>query len=738
MAKAAAGAGPARIAVWVGAAAVVAALGWFGMARFGGDAKQAGSGEADAGQLPQAGAETPEASALADVTPDKPAADAAPETAAPETITSAAPAPPAVAPVPEPRFDVVRVEADGSAVIAGTAAPQALVSLLVDGEPLAEVAADRRGQFVILTTIAPGDAVRQIRLSAAQPGAEPLLSTETVLLEPAPPVVAEEVPAPDAADGTGEAGAAELAAASPVDSPAGPEEAGGMAASEELAEDMAAREPAAVDVPADKPAATELAEGQGAPLGADLASVEDAVPEAPDAPDEPASAKPDMPEEAVPEVADAGPAVTPDAGSVEVAEAEEAPELPEEAAPEAADAAPAVTPDAGPVAVAEAEAAPELPEAARAAVAALVAPDLEVPDVAGSLAAAGDEDALALPRGPEGPVLGMAAAQALAADTPALGEAAARVLPDEAAPLGAAAVAAVSEEGPDPVGAGAAAALAELTPGSTVPASGEAVARLLANPAPETAPEVAEDPSPAETAEAAAPEPAPAVAPRVAALAPDEPALPGAEAAPPQVAVAPLGPAPAAAASPAPPRVLLADEAGIKVLQPGGAPAVLDSVAIDSIAYDTEGEVILTGRGTADGFVRVYIDNSEVITAAVDADGQWRTDLPDVDKGVYTLRVDEIDAEGAVTSRAETPFLREAAADIVAANPELREVGTGPGAQRMSVIVQPGNTLWGIAKENYGQGVLYVRVFEANRDRIRDPDLIYPGQVFDVPKAGAE
>jgi len=47
--------------------------------------------------------------------------------------------------------------------------------------------------------------------------------------------------------------------------------------------------------------------------------------------------------------------------------------------------------------------------------------------------------------------------------------------------------------------------------------------------------------------------------------------------------------------------------------------------------------------------------------------------------------------------------------------------------------VQPGSTLWAISREHYGEGVLYVRVFEANRERIRDPDLIYPGQVFALP-----
>ncbi|WP_299428462.1 LysM peptidoglycan-binding domain-containing protein [uncultured Shimia sp.] len=50
------------------------------------------------------------------------------------------------------------------------------------------------------------------------------------------------------------------------------------------------------------------------------------------------------------------------------------------------------------------------------------------------------------------------------------------------------------------------------------------------------------------------------------------------------------------------------------------------------------------------------------------------------------------------------------------------------------VTVQPGATLWAIARDRYGEGQLYLQVFEANKDKIRDPDLIYPGQVFSVPE----
>lgn len=198
------------------------------------------------------------------------------------------------------------------------------------------------------------------------------------------------------------------------------------------------------------------------------------------------------------------------------------------------------------------------------------------------------------------------------------------------------------------------------------------------------------------------------------------------------VASAPKEPEPVA--EPQSPTVLLATEDGIEVLQDGGAPEAMANVSIDSIGYDPEGEVQLAGRATsADGFVRVYIDNEPVQTAPVREDGQWRLELPDVETGVFTLRVDELDAEGSVTSRAETPFKREDAEDIaeLAENSEVDEAEAVP--VRL-VTVQPGNTLWGIARQNYGDGILYVRVFEANRDRIRDPDLIYPGQLFTVPE----
>jgi nucleoid-associated protein YgaU len=50
------------------------------------------------------------------------------------------------------------------------------------------------------------------------------------------------------------------------------------------------------------------------------------------------------------------------------------------------------------------------------------------------------------------------------------------------------------------------------------------------------------------------------------------------------------------------------------------------------------------------------------------------------------------------------------------------------------VAIVPGNSLWRIAQQIYGEGLRYTVIYEANRTQIKDPNLIYPGQVFLLPK----
>ena len=177
------------------------------------------------------------------------------------------------------------------------------------------------------------------------------------------------------------------------------------------------------------------------------------------------------------------------------------------------------------------------------------------------------------------------------------------------------------------------------------------------------------------------------------------------------------------------PTVLLADSEGVKVVQSGKTgPNVMTDVMFDTINYSKDGDVAVTGRGTPESIVHFYLDNSPVASTAVDQTGYWSADLSDVEAGVYTLRLDQLDQSGKVSSRIESPFKREDRSVLV---DQMQDIAS---PARINVItVQPGNTLWAISRERYGRGILYVQVFDANKDKIRDPDLIYPGQIFDLP-----
>ncbi len=173
--------------------------------------------------------------------------------------------------------------------------------------------------------------------------------------------------------------------------------------------------------------------------------------------------------------------------------------------------------------------------------------------------------------------------------------------------------------------------------------------------------------------------------------------------------------------------VLRSDDEGVTLVQP--AAPLPDSVVLDTIGYNDDGVVQLAGRASGAAVqVQIYLDNRPVKRLDVNQEGAWRGSVQDVAPGVYRLRIDALTPEGRVASRIETPFKREAPAVLAAAASDT----DGAGAVR-AVTVQAGDTLWAIARERYGEGLLYVQVFEANRAAIRDPDLIYPGQVFELP-----
>ena len=179
--------------------------------------------------------------------------------------------------------------------------------------------------------------------------------------------------------------------------------------------------------------------------------------------------------------------------------------------------------------------------------------------------------------------------------------------------------------------------------------------------------------------------------------------------------------------------VLRSGEDGVELIQSPNAQA--DQVALDTIGYSDTGDVKLTGRVPDGSIVRLYLNNRLVADLPATDDGKWRSELQGVDPGVYTLRVDEVSADGTVVSRLETPLKREPIESLQAETVPVEAAQDDEASPVIaSVTVQEGDTLWAISRERFGDGMLFVRLFEANKGAIRDPDLIYPGQVFTIPQ----
>lgn len=303
------------------------------------------------------------------------------------------------------------------------------------------------------------------------------------------------------------------------------------------------------------------------------------------------------------------------------------------------------------------------------------------------------------------------------------------------------------------------------TVGAVVTASAQtAVVSVPANAAGQVLAMVEEPGKPAEllTVPASEPKPAPATGDQAAAPAAEAPAAP-ATATP---AVAAAKPAPAAPAAPA-----------AAVAEPK---IVVEAVEIDG------NKIFVAGLADPGRKVRAYANDILLGDAQTSSDGHFLVEATrDIPVGSYTIHVDGLDADGVkVVARAAVPFEREpgeavaavapaetkpaeakAAAPAVAASApgETAPAPAAPATEApakvaaatppsdvpeivspklehadSAVIIRRNDTLWRISRRVYGHGMRYSTIYLANQDQIRNPNRIWPGQVFKVPEKSKE
>lgn len=170
-------------------------------------------------------------------------------------------------------------------------------------------------------------------------------------------------------------------------------------------------------------------------------------------------------------------------------------------------------------------------------------------------------------------------------------------------------------------------------------------------------------------------------------------------------------------------------------------PAVRDDVPVTIEIAEAAGDTFrLQGRSKPGADNWIYLAGEYIGEAKASDAGRWSFEAKMAfEAGDYSIRVDQVaNRAGAVATRAEVPFAFKRAGNALA------EVAGGTdGGPKVSVLdeteegvrvlIRRGDNLWTIAHHFYGDGFSYSNIYRENNGQIRNPHLIYPGQVFLLP-----
>jgi nucleoid-associated protein YgaU len=171
--------------------------------------------------------------------------------------------------------------------------------------------------------------------------------------------------------------------------------------------------------------------------------------------------------------------------------------------------------------------------------------------------------------------------------------------------------------------------------------------------------------------------------------------------------------------------VMISPPAGAATLvQPptaAGLPKAAD-LSVSTLDYDDGGHVTVSGLAAPGAVVRAYVNDTMVAEGRAASDGRWRLKPADpIGQGKHLLRLDRISADGKPVARLELPFERVVVAPV-----------SSTDGRRLHIV--KGDNLWNIAQAHYGAGWRHTIIFAANKDQVKNPHLIYPGQILSLPE----
>jgi nucleoid-associated protein YgaU len=193
------------------------------------------------------------------------------------------------------------------------------------------------------------------------------------------------------------------------------------------------------------------------------------------------------------------------------------------------------------------------------------------------------------------------------------------------------------------------------------------------------------------------------------------------------------------------------------VLSQPGAPKPAGAVVVETVEIEGGGKFHVSGLARPGATLRLYLNDSFITGVTAGADGRFAVTINEgVAPGSYRVRLDEASSSGSVRARAEVPFsVPDTTASVTAqataskrpdiAGPRLAAAGATvlpDSSSPPSTVVVPkiatttvsrGDSLWRLSQASYGAGMRYAIIYKANREQIRNPNMIYPGQVLVVP-----
>jgi nucleoid-associated protein YgaU len=159
-------------------------------------------------------------------------------------------------------------------------------------------------------------------------------------------------------------------------------------------------------------------------------------------------------------------------------------------------------------------------------------------------------------------------------------------------------------------------------------------------------------------------------------------------------------------------------------------PPTAPAPRFDIVTVAPDGSAVIAGRAAPGALVQVFDGSRKLGEVTADRRGEWVL-VPDhpLPAGTQRLTLRAATGRGAVVAAAET-----VAVAVPRTAPAAAVRAPAPPAGR-TYVVRRGNSLWRIARHFFGSGLRYLAIYSANLGRIHDPALIYPGQVFKLPKS---